>query len=52
MDPPVGPPLYQDDTAVVYRFEFWMAALGFLCFHVAQRRKLRNQSMYDKRTVV
>ncbi|KAH8075576.1 hypothetical protein JL721_1590 [Aureococcus anophagefferens] len=31
----------------VYKFELWMAAIGVLCYKLAQRLKLRNLSLYE-----
>ena len=33
----------------VYKFEMWMAAIGVLCYKLAQRLKLRNLSLYEGR---
>ena len=33
----------------VYKFELWMAAIGVLCYKLAQRLKLRNLSLYEGR---
>ena len=38
-----------DDAAVFYRFEMWMIAIGVLSLWVVQRRRMKNQSMYEKR---
>jgi len=38
-----------DDAAAVYRFETWMVVVGVAALAVVRKRKLRSQSLYDKR---
>jgi len=39
----------RDDAAAVYRFETWMVVVGVAALAVVRKRKLRSQSLYDKR---
>ena len=39
----------RDDAAAVYRFETWMVVVGVAALAVVRKRKLRRQSLYDKR---
>lgn len=38
-----------DDAVLVMRFEGWMLLIGGLSLYVVQHRKLRHQSLYDRR---